>query len=145
LRHPKWWRKFYNVLIFKKLKNVFVKAVEVRKKDTHELIGDVGIHFLKSDPFVVELGCTLNKYHQGKGYATEALTETISYLFGKLNKRHILASIDPQNEKSIKLVERLGFRKETSSTKSVLANHKWPDDLVYSIRKDGWDRKGTNN
>src|SRR5690606_25254685 len=50
------------------------------RKDTHQLIGDIGIHFLPEDSFQAELGCTLDHLHQGNGYATEALSETINFL-----------------------------------------------------------------
>ncbi|OFX53041.1 MAG: GNAT family N-acetyltransferase [Bacteroidetes bacterium GWB2_41_8] len=108
------------------------------KKDDDKLIGDIGIHFLTVDEFQVEIGCTLNKKFQGKGYATEALKATISYLFEQLGKRRIIASIDPRNQPSIKLFERLGFRKEAQFRESILLNGEWVDDLVYALLKDKW-------
>ena len=111
------------------------------KKENSELIGDIGIHFLDSDKKQVEIGCTLDKNYQGKGYATEALKETMNYLFNKLNKRRIIGSIDPKNIKSIELVERLGFRKEAHFKESILINGEWIDDLVYAILKDEWIEK----
>ena len=111
------------------------------KNDSNEIIGDVGIHFLDTDKKQVEIGCTLDKNQHGKGYATEALKETMNYLFNKLNKRRVIGSIDPQNLKSIGLVERLGFRKEAHFKESILINGKWVDDLVYAILKDEWIEK----
>ena len=108
------------------------------RKDTGELIGDVGIHFLESDSLQVELGCTLNFNQHGNGFATEALTETLNFLFQKLNKHRVIASIDPRNEKSIKLVERLGLRKEAHFRKSLWINNEWVDDLIYAIPKEEW-------
>ncbi len=108
------------------------------KKDSSELIGDIGIHFLDSEGFQVELGCTLNRNHQGKGYATEALTKLISFLFEELNKHRIIASIDPRNEKSTELFRRMGFRKEAHFKQSFLVNGEWVDDLVFAILKDEW-------
>jgi RimJ/RimL family protein N-acetyltransferase len=107
-------------------------------KENNKLIGDLGIHFLKSDPDQVELGYTLDKDFQGKGFASEAITQTINYLFEVLNKQRILACIDPRHEKSIRLIERLGFQKEAFSEESILVSHEYPDDLVYTIRKDAW-------
>jgi RimJ/RimL family protein N-acetyltransferase len=106
------------------------------EKEEGELIGDVGIHFLNSDNQQVEIGCTLGKYEHGKGYATEVLKETIHYLFHTLNKHRVIASIDPENIKSIQLVERLGFRKEAHFRKSLLINDEWVDDLVYAMLKE---------
>ncbi|MCD4791515.1 MAG: GNAT family N-acetyltransferase [Bacteroidales bacterium] len=111
------------------------------KKENNELIGDIGIHFLDTDNKQAEIGCTLDKTYQGKGYATEALKETLDYLFNKLNKRRIIGSIDPRNIKSTGLVERLGFRKEAHFKESILINGEWIDDLVYAILKDEWIEK----
>lgn len=82
----------------------------VSLKASGEIIGDIGLHFLGSSNEQVELGCTIGREHQGKGYATEALNEVISYLFDSLDKHRLTASIDPANIPSIRLFERLGFR-----------------------------------
>lgn len=108
------------------------------KKENHELIGDIGIHFLGTDNHQAEIGFTLDWQEQGKGYATEAVRAVIDYLFNELNKRRIVASIDPRNEKSIALVERLGFRREAHFKESLLINGEWVDDLIYAILKHEW-------
>jgi RimJ/RimL family protein N-acetyltransferase len=113
----------------------------VIKRDDNQLIGDIGIHFLPSDVFQVEIGCTLSKNHQCKGYATEALTATFNYLFDELNKHRIIASIDPRNLPSISLFERLGFRKEAHFRESYFVNGEWQDDLIYAILKSEWNAK----
>jgi len=74
------------------------------EKSTDKIIGDIGIHFMDSDNFQCEIGCTLSKEYHGKGFATETLKATVNYLFKKLNKHRIMTSIDPQNIDSIKLV-----------------------------------------
>lgn len=108
------------------------------KKETGKLIGDIGIHFIDVEKYQAEIGCTLDKNQQGKGFATEALIGTINYLFSNLNKYRIIASVDPRNKKSIELVERLGFRKEAHFKKSLLIKGEWVDDVVYAILKDEW-------
>jgi RimJ/RimL family protein N-acetyltransferase len=107
-------------------------------KETGELIGDIGIHFLDPDQKQVEIGCTLDRNQQGKGFANEALKEIINYVFSDLDKHRIVGSIDPRNGKSIGLVERLGFRKEAHFKKSVFIRGEWVDDLVYAILKEEW-------
>ncbi|MBR8535187.1 GNAT family N-acetyltransferase [Carboxylicivirga sediminis] len=105
---------------------------------TQQIIGDIGLHFLDSDNLQVELGCTLDKEYQGNGFATEALETMIDYLFNHLSKHRIITSIDPFNSSSIKLVERLGFRKEAHFVQSLLINGQWVDDLVYAVLKKDW-------
>lgn len=111
------------------------------RKENNELIGDLGIHFIDQDKKQVEIGCTLDKNHQRNGYATEVLSQIMDYLFSTLKKHRIITSIDPENFKSIGLVERLGFRKEAHFKESLLINGEWKDDLVYAILKDEWIEK----
>ena len=111
----------------------------VIEKASKHLIGDVGIHFLDEEQFQAEVGCTLGQQHHGKGFATEALRATIDFLFNELNKHRVVTSIDPENIKSIDLVERLGFRKEAHFRQSLLIDGEWVDDLVYAVLKDEWN------
>lgn len=106
--------------------------------DEGRLIGDMGIVFSNHNNLQAEVGCTLNKEFQGKGYATEALEAMVSYLFDSLNKHRITASIDPRNESSIRLIERLGFRKEAHFKQSYYLRGEWADDIVYALLKEEW-------
>lgn len=122
------------------LPGTWVQWVIIRK-DTHQVIGDIGIHFLPTDSSHVELGCTLDHLNQGSGYATEALSETINFLFSEMNKHRIIALIDPQNHPSIRLFERLGFRKEPNFIDTNLIGEEGVDDLVYAILKEDGIKK----
>ncbi len=110
------------------------------EKLNNQVIGDIGIHFLETDPEnkQVEIGYTLDSKYRGKGYAIEALTVIINYLINSLSKRRITASIDPINQASIKLIERLGFRKEAHFIESLFFHGKWVDDVVYAILAKEW-------
>ncbi len=104
---------------------------------TKQLIGDIGIHFLE-DIQQVEIGYTLSPLYQGKGYAIEAVKSVINYLFIQLQKHRIIASVDPDNIKSIKLLEKLGLRKEAHFIKSFQIGDKWYDDCIYAILEEEW-------
>ena len=106
--------------------------------DDNLVIGDLGVHFIDEEGFQAEIGCTLRKDQQGKGYATESLSTLIDYLFQSLDKHRIVASIDPRNLSSIKMLERLKFRKEAHFKKSLLINGEWVDDMVYAILGEEW-------
>lgn len=100
------------------------------------IIGDIGVHFI--DNKQVEIGCTLAKNKHGEGLATEALRSVVDHLFCKLNKHRVTASIDPRNLGSIRLVERLGFRKEAHFKESLFIDGEWVDDIIYAILKREW-------
>lgn len=108
------------------------------EKESQQIIGDLGVHFLDEANLQCELGCTLRKASQNQGYATEALRRVVNFLFNDLNKHRITASIDPANTDSIRLIERLGFRKEAHMIESLSFNGKWVDDLIYALLKREW-------
>lgn len=111
----------------------------ITKKEGQEIIGDIGIHFIDEEQ--VEIGSTLSKVHQRKGYASEALKGVIDYLFNDLIKHRITASIDPRNGSSIALVEHLGLKKEAHFRKSLFINEEWVDDVIYAILREDYVAK----
>jgi len=116
--------------------NTWFQLAIVNRND-NKLIGDVGIHFLE-DNAQAEVGYTLAPDFQGQGYATEALKAVISYLFFEMKKHRVTASVDPNNIKSIRLLERLGMRKEGHFIKSFKVGDMWFDDCIYAILEDEW-------
>lgn len=115
------------------------------EKKTNLLIGDLGVHFWDKENKQVEIGCTLNRRFQKNGYATESVRLIIDYLFTELKKHRIIASVDPQNLNSIRLVERIGFRKEAHFVESLFVNGEWVDDLIYSLIEKDWNLLTTKN
>lgn len=113
--------------------------VVIVEKYSNLVIGDIGIHFFDEENKQVEVGYTLDKKYQKRGYATEALSILISYLFKDLSKHRIIASIDPNNFASIQLVERLGFLKEAHFRESLFIDGKWVDDLIFALLEKEWD------
>ena len=111
--------------------------LSILKQGTDTVIGDIGIHFL-DDERQVEIGYTLDKTERKKGYASEAVKAVISFLFSKLNKHRITASVDPANLPSFALLEKLGFRKEAHFKESLWLNGQWVDDVIYALLKSEW-------
>ncbi|MBU3191364.1 GNAT family N-acetyltransferase [Clostridium bowmanii] len=89
----------------------------ILNKNGDMLVGDIGIHFLE-DNDQVEVGYTLAPKYQEQGYAIESLKAVINYLFVDLKKHRITASADPNNTNSIRLLEKVGMRKEGHFLKS---------------------------
>jgi len=105
--------------------------------DNGQMIGDIGVHFL--DDYQVEIGYTLSPEYQGRGYVLEAIKGIVNYIFSTLKKHRVTASVDPNNGSSIRLLEKLGFRKEAHFIKSFYMNDQWYDDCIYSILEEEWD------
>ena len=107
-------------------------------RESKALIGDCGLRFPVNEPNQVEVGITLTRAYQGQGYATEAVKGVLDWLFVSLGKHRIYARVDPRNEASIALLERVGMRKEGHLRESVWAKGEWADDVIYAILEKEW-------
>jgi RimJ/RimL family protein N-acetyltransferase len=79
----------------------------VTEKETGALVGRVGPWFPAGWPDL-EIGWTLAREHWGKGYALEAARASARYAFDELGAEHVVSLIEPTNERSIRVAERLG-------------------------------------
>ncbi len=70
------------------------------------------IYFSKREHGSYEIGYTFNAAYQGFGYAFESVSGMMRYAFESLGARRIIAEVNARNTRSLKLVERLGMRKE---------------------------------
>lgn len=120
------------------------------RSEEETLIGDMGIHFLTEESNnasghtndelseVVEIGITIAPGFQGNGFATEAIRSMLDFLFGTLHKTKVVASVDPDNQKSMALLEGLGFRLEGIYKNAVLFRGAWVDDAVFEMTDKKW-------
>jgi RimJ/RimL family protein N-acetyltransferase len=106
-----------------------------------EMIGDCGLHFLKEDGRQVELGITLAPSHQRRGYATEALSGVIDYLFNRLDKHRITAITDAENTAAAGLFSRLGFRREAHFAENVWFKGRWGSEFAFALLRTGWEEQ----
>jgi len=78
----------------------------------NQLIGSLTLFNLDFNHRRAEIGYALGREHWGQGYMNEALQALLAYAFETLDLHRIEADIDPRNEASCKLVERVGFQRE---------------------------------
>lgn len=76
-----------------------------------------------------ELGYRLARAFWGRGYALESAQAVCRYGIQKLGLRRIVATIDPHNQASIRLADRLGMRREGEI---VFPGYDYPD-LFYVL------------
>lgn len=96
------------------------------------LIGDIGV-LLHENRMQAEIGFTLDRRYQGRGYATEAVRAMLGYLFGELKLRRVSAECDARNARSARLLERVGFRREGLRRQHTWAKGEWTDDLLFGL------------
>ena len=84
------------------------------------------------------LGYGLAQSAQGKGLMSEALSLAIHYAFTKLNLHRIMANYNPTNERSGRLLRRLGFVVEGYAQNYLLVHGKWQDHVLTSLTNEQW-------
>ena len=107
--------------------------IAIRHQGTGQLLGDLATHFLADAPQQVELGFTISPQCQRQGYATEAVQGLLHYLFQNCGKYRVTASIDPRNQASLALLQKVGFQQEAHFRKSLWFKGEWVDDIIFAI------------
>jgi aminoglycoside 6'-N-acetyltransferase len=81
----------------------------IAEPEADRLIGDIGI-FVAADGLTAEIGFTLAAEAQGRGIATAAVGQALQLLFGATGVKQVSGITDSRNIRSIRLLERTGFR-----------------------------------
>ena len=79
------------------------------------------------------LGYSVFEPHSRSGYMTEGLRLVLQEGFGALGLHRIEANIQPENDRSIALAERLGFRREGFSPRYLKIGGRWQDHVRYAL------------
>lgn len=103
-------------------------------KATDKLIGDISLtQIARGDIQSCYTGFTLDKEHNGKGYTTEALQLVVDFAFKELKLHRIEAGAMPDNIASIRVLEKVGFKKEGIAKENLKINGKWTDHQILAI------------
>ena len=107
-------------------------------RDTGQVIGDVAMLVLDGDPGSVEIGYALAPAQAGRGYASEAVAAIVDYAITRRGKQEVMAWTDTRNTRSIALLERLGFTRDTASRQRTLFKGEWCDEDRYVMTAADW-------
>lgn len=88
-----------------------------------------------------DVGYILHPDHWGQGIAREAATAVISRLFAVTDHDQATADVDPENQASIRLLERLGFRKTGFAERTWNVGGEWKDSLYYAVSRSDWQAR----
>jgi [ribosomal protein S5]-alanine N-acetyltransferase len=75
----------------------------------------------------------------GRGYMSEGLGLVLRYAFQQLRLHRLEASIQPDNQASLALVRRLGFRREGYSPDMLFIDGAWRDHERWAITREMTD------
>ncbi len=110
----------------------------VERKTDRQHIGDCALLIEAGDPEQGRIGYTMEPQYQGQGFATEAVRRLLDYFFGTLKKHRVIATLDVLNKPSIRVVEKLGMRREGHFIENALFKNRWCDEYLYAILRREW-------
>jgi [ribosomal protein S5]-alanine N-acetyltransferase len=89
------------------------------------------------------LGYWLGHPFGGRGYMTDAVRAVLSHALEGLRLHRIEAAVQPENTRSAKVLERLGFRQEGLARSYLKINGTWQDHFLYGFLAEDWpEREG---
>jgi RimJ/RimL family protein N-acetyltransferase len=110
---------------------------------TGAVVGDCGLHCLRGEPRQMEVGITVAPAHQRQGYATEALTRAVEFIFGDLGKHRVTAVTDAQNASAAQLFRRLRFRQEAHFVEHLWFKGGWGSEFLFALLRREWEERRT--
>jgi RimJ/RimL family protein N-acetyltransferase len=112
--------------------------IAMQLRTSVQLIGDCAFCVLTDIPQQAEIGFTLAQCYQGHGYATEAVTRLLDYLFNDLKLHRVRAICDVENVASVRVLKRLGLRREGHLIDNVWFKGRWSSEYWYAILRSEW-------
>jgi RimJ/RimL family protein N-acetyltransferase len=133
----------------------FVASMEVRRpgvpgewfqfaledRSSRDLVGDLAFKVDADEPREAEVGFTLAPAHQGKGYATEALTGLLDHAFDTYGLHRVVAVTDALNAPSAAVLERVGMRREAHFVENVFFKGSWGSEYLFAILDREWSSR----
>ena len=109
-------------------------------RHTDAFIGTTALFSLSGPLHRAELGYSLLPSRQGEGLASEAVRRALDFGFDTLGLERIEADVDPRNEASCRLAERLGFQREGLLRNRWRVGGEFADSILYGLLRNEYRR-----
>lgn len=96
-------------------------------------IGSAGINHWNRESHCAEISCDINHTHWGLGYGQEAMREIIQFGWEQMSLNRIEATVIKGNNRSVHVMEKLGFKKEGLLRQRLLKGGKYYDTYIFGM------------
>jgi ribosomal-protein-alanine N-acetyltransferase len=107
----------------------------VHRRD-NRVAGGVGTRITNVEQREGDLGYVLRRNLWGQGIATEAARAVLDFAFDALGLHRVWATADPENVASVRVLEKLGMRREGLLRRNIFVRGAFRDSAVYAILDD---------
>ena len=105
---------------------------------TGELVADVSLLWASELHRQGEIGFIVHPSHHGHGYATEAARPLLAFAFETLGLHRVVGRAEPRNVGSIRVLEKLGMRREAHFVENEWVKGEWQSEVVYAMLAQEW-------
>jgi len=99
-------------------------------------------NFVRGAFHACHLGYQIGREHEGRGLMAEGLRAANAFVFEHLRLHRIMANFRPENERSRRLLQRLGFVEEGFARNYLFIDGAWRDhvltSLIHPAFRDEW-------
>lgn len=96
-------------------------------------------NFVRGAFHACHLGYQVGREYEGRGLMAEALRGCNEFVFATLRMHRIMANYRPENERSARVLERLGFAREGLARRYLFIDGDWRDHVLTSLVNPGFD------
>jgi RimJ/RimL family protein N-acetyltransferase len=108
--------------------------------ETHQLVGLIALILGKQKYKIAEVWYKIHPDYWRQGITTEALAKLLEFGFVNLGLHRIEAGSAIENTASIKVLEKVGMKREGIKRKILPIREKWVDNYFYSILETEFDQ-----
>jgi [ribosomal protein S5]-alanine N-acetyltransferase len=102
-------------------------------RDSGALAGTCGFWRWNKQHRFAEIGYEMAPAYWGRGLMVEALGPILRYGFTKMELHRVEAIIDPANQASRRVLEKLGFKRDALLRENWLFEGKFTDSAIYGL------------
>jgi [ribosomal protein S5]-alanine N-acetyltransferase len=114
-------------------------AFGVFEEPTDQLVGRVALsNIVRGAWHNATLGYFITQDRGGRGFATEAVRQAVTFGFQDARLHRVQAGVMPRNKASIRVLEKNGFRHEGSSLRYLNINGVWEDHELFAVTVEEW-------
>jgi ribosomal-protein-serine acetyltransferase len=97
------------------------------------IVGTIGLHYVEWFDRSAELGYWITSAAEGRGHVTRAARAVLSFAFGAVGLHRIVVRCAVGNERSSRVAERLGMRREGLLREAHFVGGRFLDQHLYAL------------
>jgi [ribosomal protein S5]-alanine N-acetyltransferase len=110
--------------------------------DRERLIGRVALANVVRGPWQnANLGYWIDARAGGRGHAVRAVRLILRFAFEHAGLHRVQPAVIPRNTRSVRVVEKVGFRLEGRAARYLKINGVWEDHDIYALTAEDWQQR----